>query len=487
MNDGGSGGTGTVPPALSSEGPFILPQAAPPTLERSMKLIGALLITLSSLTPASSVFIIMPQVISQAGTGVLIAFTAAAAVSMLIAYVYAELCSAFPLTGGEYAIVGRVLGPFPGFIVLGVNLLVLLLNMAVIALGVGPYLEPVIGHVSPAAAGLVSVIFTTLCGVLNIRTNALITGAFLSLELLALVVLTVLGIMHPERSLAPMLAHPVMLGDGQHLMPTALAALGLAGSASIFANYGFGNAIFLGEETHDAAKQIARAVLLAMVIGYITQIIPLAAVLAGARDLTALFGGGDAMFSHFVADRGGRALSIVISLSIVLAIINCNIAFVVLVSRLLFSTGRDNVWPAPVNRALLRIHPRFGSPWVATLACGGLAASLCLVPQYTLTVLTGTTIVVVYGALCVSALVGRRTGRTAHAQYRMPLHPWPSVLGLMGLGYVIYASALDPDVGRPSLWATALVITVSAAYYWLVLRRRGAWVLHQPIDPAGPV
>ena len=90
-------------------------------------------------------------------------------------------------------------------------------------------------------------------------------------------------------------------------------------------------------------------------------------------------------------------------------------------------------------------------------------------------------------ALLVSALVGRRTGRTAHAQYRMPLHPWPSVLGLMGLGYVIYASALDPDVGRPSLWATALVIAVSAAYYWLVLRRRGAWVLHQPIDPAGPL
>jgi hypothetical protein len=69
----------------------------------------------------------------------------------------------------------------------------------------------------------------------------------------------------------------------------------------------------------------------------------------------------------------------------------------------------------------------------------------------------------------------------------MPLHPWPSVLGLIGLGYVIYASALDPDVGRPSLWATALVILVSSAYYWLVLRRRGAWVLHQPLDPAGPV
>ena len=321
---------------------------------------------------------------------------------------------------------------------------------------------------------------------LNIRTNALITGAFLSLELLALVVLTILGTAHAVRPIGPMLLHPVMLGNG-HLMPTALAALGLAGSASIFANYGFGNAIFLGEETHDAAKQIARAVLLAMVIGYITQVIPLGAVLVGARDLAGLFGGGEEMFGQFVADRGGRALSIIISLSIVMAIINCNIAFVVLVARLLFSTGRDNVWPAPVNRALMRISPRFGSPWVATLACGALAASLCLLPEYTLTVLTGTTIVVVYGALCVSALVGRRTGRTAHAQYRMPLHPWPSILGLLGLAYVIYASALDPDVGRPSLWATAAVIAVSAAYYWLVLRRRGAWVLHQPLDPAGPV
>jgi amino acid transporter len=200
-----------------------------------------------------------------------------------------------------------------------------------------------------------------------------------------------------------------------------------------------------------------------------------------------MFGGGDAMFSQFVTDRGGHALSIIISLSIVLAIINCNIAFVVLVARLLFSTGRDNVWPAPVNRALLRIHPRFGSPWVATLACGFLAAALCFVSKYTLTVLTGTTIVVVYGALCFSALVGRRTGRTAHAAYRMPLHPWPSVIGLAGLAYVIYAAAIDPDVGRPSLEATALVIALSAAYYWLILRRKGAWVLHQPTDIGGPL
>ncbi len=69
----------------------------------------------------------------------------------------------------------------------------------------------------------------------------------------------------------------------------------------------------------------------------------------------------------------------------------------------------------------------------------------------------------------------------------MPLHPWPSVLGLAGLAYVIYANALDPEIGQPSLKATVVVIAVSALYYRLVLRRRGAWVLHQPMDPAGPI
>jgi amino acid transporter len=314
---------------------------------------------------------------------------------------------------------------------------------------------------------------------LNLRTNALVTGAFLALEMLALVVLTALGLLHPARALWPMVAHPVVLG-GAALVPSTLRAIGLAGSASIFAMYGFGNAIFLGEETQDAPAQIARAVLFALGVGFVTQIIPLACVLTGARDLATLFAAGDGMFSAFVTDRGGAGLSAVISLCIALAIINCNIAFVVLVARLLFSTGRDRVWPAPVNRALLRIHPRLGSPWVATLACGFLAASFCFVPLGLLEVLTGTTIVVVYGALCVSALAGRRSGCTAHAWYKMPFHPWPSILGLIGLGFVVYASALDPALGQPSLIATALVIAVSAAYYYGVLKRKGAWVLYGP-------
>src|SRR5512143_2309045 len=81
------------------------------TLKRSMKLLGTLLITVSAITPASSVFIIAPGVIGQAGSGAFISFVAAAVVGIFMALVYAELSSAFPLSGGEYAIIGRAVGP----------------------------------------------------------------------------------------------------------------------------------------------------------------------------------------------------------------------------------------------------------------------------------------------------------------------------------------------------------------------------------------
>ncbi len=445
-----------------------------------MKMFGCLLITLSSVTPASSIFIVVPGVVEQAGSGALISFAAAAFVSLLTAYVYAELSSAFPLTGGEYAIVGRTLGPLPGFIILGVNLVVLLLNISVVALGLGNYVNAVFPGTSVVGDALLCLVFTTLCAILNVRTNALITGAFLALELLALVVVSLLGLAYPARSWVSLVAHPVFLASPGHLAPAGLGVIGLATSVAIFAFYGYGNAVYLGEETHDAPRHVARAVLWALVISVVSQAVPLAAALHGAPDLAAMFA-SDTMFGDFVRDRGGPGLGAAVNVAVALAIINADIAVVVLVSRMLFSSGRDEVWAPPVNRALTLVHHRYGSPWAATLVTGALAAVLCFVDLNLLLVMTGTAIVVVYGALCVAVIAGRRTGSTSHALYRMPFYPWPPLLALLVLAYVVYTNLLDPKTGQLSLLATLGITLVSGVYYRLVLRRRGDWVLREPM------
>ena len=80
------------------------------SLKPSMHGFGALLITLSCLSPSIGVFIVGSDVIRQAGTGVFICFAAAALVGVAMAMVYGELASAFPQTGGEYTILGKALG-----------------------------------------------------------------------------------------------------------------------------------------------------------------------------------------------------------------------------------------------------------------------------------------------------------------------------------------------------------------------------------------
>jgi hypothetical protein len=52
--------------------------ASRPALKRGLHVLGTLLITLSAVTPASSVFIIVPGVIALAGTGALWSFIVAA-------------------------------------------------------------------------------------------------------------------------------------------------------------------------------------------------------------------------------------------------------------------------------------------------------------------------------------------------------------------------------------------------------------------------
>lgn len=450
------------------------------SLNRSMKMFGTLLITLSAITPASSVFIIAPSVVQQAGTGAFISFIAAAIVGVLTALVYAELSSAYPLTGGEYAIVGRVLGPFAGFIVLGVNLITLILMFAAISLGIASYIQPIFPDVSPVVAGLVNVAITTVCALLNLRTNAIVTGIFLGIEMLVLVVLSYLGFAHISRPLSEFVTHPVLLNSAGTLEPTSVGLIGLATAVAMWAFNGYGQAVYFGEETHDAPKNIARVILVSLFITVFAEAVPVTAVLLGAPDLKTLLG-SPSMLTDFIAIRGGETLKMIVSLGIALAIMNANIAMALISARQFFSSGRDHVWPHKINWALTRIHKRFHSPWIATLVFGALASAACFVDINFLFITIGTSLVIIYAALCVAAIVGRRNKTTDHGHYRMPFFPLAPIGGLIALSYVIYANYLDEAVGRPSLVATLAMIVVSAAYYLLVLRRRAnGWKLHHP-------
>ncbi|MFI6498174.1 APC family permease [Nonomuraea typhae] len=440
-------------------------------LKRGLRAFGTLLIVLSAITPASSVFIIGPGVISTAGTGAFWSYVLAAVVGVFMAFVYAELSSAYPLTGGEYTIIGRILGPLPGFLALILVLVTQLLILAVIALGVGTYLGVLFPGLPGPLTGAVTVALAAVVAIFDIRLNAVVTGVFLALEMLALLVLSGIGVLNVERPFTDLLTRPVA-PDGS---AATFGLIALATAVAIFSYNGYGSAVYFGEETQGARRNIARVILWALAITVAAELIPITAVLLSATDLA-----GGNVVREVVTTYAGGPVATMISLAVALAIANAVIAIMLLTARLLFSSARDATWPRPVNALLGHIHPRFGTPWAATLAAGVVSAALCFVNERFLLVVTGTSLVVIYAALCAAVIGGRRNGSTGHGVYRMPLYPLAPVAALVALAYVIYTSAVDPVIGRPSLIVTAAILTAAALAYLLVVRRRGAWTLHDP-------
>ena len=450
----------------------------PRAVKRSMRVIGTLLLTLSAVTPASSVFVIVPGAITQAGSGAFLSMAAAAILAIPIAYVYSELASAFPIAGGEYSMVGRSVGAAAGFATFGLTITSNMLAPAVLALGASTYLAVVVPDLNPIVVAMAIIAATTVFGILHIRTNAWVTGIFLLLELLALAVLAVVGFLDVKRSLWEIITHPVVVSQSA-LHPTPLAAIGVATSVSIFAYNGYGAAVYFAEEMHEAPRLIARTILWALVITVVTELVPLTAVLMGAPNLQALLG-STSPFSDFITAVGGYALSVVIGLSVALAILNAVLATLLQNARFFYSTGRDGTWHPRINDAFLVTHDRFNSPWIATLAAGISSMAMCLLGLQWLLVITGTGIALIYAAVCIAAIAGRTTGTTKHAVYRMPLYPFWPVLGLLALAYVFYTSALDPDIGRPSLLINSVVMVVALAYYGLMVRRKGNFAFRDP-------
>jgi amino acid transporter len=445
----------------------------------------SLLITISAVSPTTSIFVIGADAIHQGGSGAFPAFMLASVLGLAMAYVYAELNSAFPLSGSEYTIAGRLLGPVAGFMTLGVNVTSFYFGGAVMALGVADYLSAAVPGIPALPLALVTVTGATLVGVLNIRISAKATAVCLVIEMAALAMLSGPGLLHPHRGLAALALHP-QAPDGHG----GLAALGLAGFGAVvpiamYAYDGYGSIVSFGEEIAEAPRRIGRVVLAAFFAAVALEMVPITAVLLGAGDLRTTAAAANPV-SAFLTASVGAGWARAVDLAVAVAVVNATLTLVLLGARQTYGAARDGVVPGAGGRWLTRIHPRTGSPWASTIAAGAATGACCFIPLPLLVILNGSGIVLIYIMLCWALLRGRRNGGVAHAPFRAPLHPLAPLVAGISLLAVVGASLLDPASGRPGVLIALGIMAAFAAWYLLVLKPRGEWALAGPMDAPMP-
>jgi amino acid transporter len=234
--------------------------------------------------------------------------------------------------------------------------------------------------------------------------------------------------------------------------------------------------VYFGEEMYEARTKMAWVIFVSLAVAGLAEIVPIVSVLVGAPDLKAVLT-AQQPYPAFLLAAGGPLVDKVVSLGVAFAIVNAMIAIGLINARQLFCSGRDGVWPGPINRWMAAVHPRFHSPWIATLVMGAATMAACFLDLKSLVILSGTNLVMIYGGVSLAVIAGRLNHTTDIGHYRMPLYPlWP-VVSLLGLAGVAVTDLLDPESGQPSLLANLAVMAVSAAYYLFYLKRRGGWTL----------
>ena len=365
-------------------------------------------------------YALLGAVTAQAGQALPLAFLCAGLLALPSALSYSALAARFPVSAGEARYVDAAFGRRWAGLLVGVLVIATgIVSSATLARAVGGFLEELIGLATVVGAVGV-IVFLTLIASVGVKLSTLFAVGITVIE-----VGGILALLFLRRD-----AWPQLFDQGLGaVMPTNLdGGIGLLGGAFIafYAYIGFEDLVNMAEEAKDPARTIPRAVLgslLATAVLYVS-VCSLAVVAVTPAELAA-------SRSPLATLAGGGTAGDVLTAIGVLAGLNGALVQVVMGSRVLYGLApKDNVL-----RLFRRISPRTGTPVLATLAVGTLAAvaafagSLGILAEITSSVLLSVFVTV----NCALIVIQKRAPAPDHAPDVPHWVPWVGALASAGV------------------------------------------------------
>ena len=252
-----------------------------PSLERRLGLADAVVIGLGSMIGAG-VFVALAPAAAAAGTGLLVGLAVAAVVAYCNATSSARLAARYPQSGGSYVYGRERLGEFWGYLAGWGFVAGKTASCAAMALTVGYYTWPAQAH----AIAVATVAVLTAINYVGVKKSALVTRVIVAVVLVVLAVVVVVVFTSGAADF------------GQVRPGGRLGGVLRAAGILFFAFAGYARIATLGEEVHDPARTIPRAIPLALGITLAVY----AAVAVAALSVL----GSDGLARHRSAGRGGQ-------------------------------------------------------------------------------------------------------------------------------------------------------------------------------------
>ncbi|GLC29691.1 APC family permease [Clostridium omnivorum] len=341
-------------------------------LKRTIKFFGAFAVAFSAISITTGTFQNFGLVLGTIGPLGIWTFPLVGLGSTLIALIFCEMSSLMPVTGQCYLWVSKFYGKGLGWFVGWITFCYLIVIIPSVSSSLGPVLASLFGvEATPHFITIVGVSVLTLQLILNVfsvKLSSVITSASVVTESVGILLLTVVLAIAAFRNGAPVsnlvAVNPTVSGHSL-LIPFLMSSL-----MGFYTLVAFETAASMSEETHNASKNIPKAMVASIVLSTIFGTLFLIAAVLSIKSLPAVYSSSSPLPLIIESNLGsviGKLFLIVVTVSI----FACGLAFMTSASRTVYAMARDNAFFA--SSIFKKVDQKSGIPIPACVllwACG---------------------------------------------------------------------------------------------------------------------
>jgi APA family basic amino acid/polyamine antiporter len=432
----------------------------------------------------AGIFVLTGQAAAQyAGPGIAISFVLAGLACAFAGFCYAEFAAMIPIAGSAYTYGYATLGELFAWIIGWDLILEYLFAASTVAVGwsgyvvsflrdvgitiPGAFTSAPFEHEAPADAGwnvwrlftegwtqtgavlnvpaMIIVGIVTVLLVIGIRESARFNNAVVAIKLTVIGLFIAAGISYVNRAnWTPFI--PPAAGPGQFGWDGILRAAGVI----FFAYIGFDAVSTAAQEAKNPKRDMPIGILASLAICTVLYI-TVALILTGIVHYSQLNVPDPIAVGIDALGAGMAWLRPIVKIGAIAGLSSVILVMMLGQPRVFFTMSKDGLLPP----AFSEVHPRFRTPWLATLLTGTVAAVVAgLFPIGLLGELVSIGTLLAFVIVCAGVLVLRITDPDVPRPFRTPGYPLVPLLGIVACGYLMYG--LPPDTwARLIIWMAA--------------------------------